>query len=130
MQCKGINLTASENCTSTAVMEVSGSCMTNKYSEGRPLARYYGGNENIDKAELLCEVGVKSEGHVWAAQSAAVYNSTGRHCCVGKHCQSEHHTWLAEKDWSPLPEAKPCMGWHPFSISPALCFGGQTTMIA
>ncbi len=31
--------------------------MTNKYSEGRPKARYYGGNEFIDEAELLCEVG-------------------------------------------------------------------------
>jgi glycine/serine hydroxymethyltransferase len=30
--------------------------MTNKYSEGRPNARYYGGNEFIDKAELQCEV--------------------------------------------------------------------------
>ena len=29
--------------------------MTNKYSEGRPGARYYGGNEHIDRAELLCE---------------------------------------------------------------------------
>ena len=38
------------------VMEALGSCMTNKYSEGRPNARYYGGNEFIDKAELLCEV--------------------------------------------------------------------------
>ena len=37
-------------------MEALGSCMTNKYSEGRPNARYYGGNEFIDKAELLCEV--------------------------------------------------------------------------
>lgn len=38
------------------VMEAVGSCMTNKYSEGRPGARYYGGNEFIDQAELLCEV--------------------------------------------------------------------------
>lgn len=30
--------------------------MTNKYSEGRPNARYYGGNEFIDQVELLCEV--------------------------------------------------------------------------
>jgi glycine/serine hydroxymethyltransferase len=39
------------------VMQALGSCMTNKYSEGRPNARYYGGNEYIDQAELLCEVG-------------------------------------------------------------------------
>lgn len=36
-------------------MEALGSAFTNKYSEGRPGARYYGGNENIDRAELLCE---------------------------------------------------------------------------
>lgn len=52
---KGIELIASENFTSLPVMEVLGSCLTNKYSEGQPGARYYGGNENIDKIELLCK---------------------------------------------------------------------------
>ena len=51
----GIELIASENFTSAPVMEALGSAMTNKYSEGRPGARYYGGNEHIDRAELLCE---------------------------------------------------------------------------
>lgn len=37
------------------VMEALGSCMTNKYSEGQPGARYYGGNENIDRMETLCQ---------------------------------------------------------------------------
>lgn len=36
-------------------MTAVGSCLTNKYSEGRPGARYYGGNEYIDQCELLCE---------------------------------------------------------------------------
>jgi len=36
-------------------MEALGSCLTNKYSEGLPGARYYGGNENIDKIEVLCQ---------------------------------------------------------------------------
>lgn len=36
-------------------MEVLGSCLTNKYSEGQPGARYYGGNENIDRIENLCK---------------------------------------------------------------------------
>jgi len=35
-------------------MEAMGSCLTNKYSEGYPGARYYGGNEFIDKIENLC----------------------------------------------------------------------------
>jgi len=38
------------------VMQAVGSCMTNKYSEGLPGARYYGGNEHIDKMEHLCQV--------------------------------------------------------------------------
>ena len=52
---RGIELIASENFTSAPVMEALGSCLTNKYSEGQPGARYYGGNENIDKIELLCK---------------------------------------------------------------------------
>jgi glycine hydroxymethyltransferase len=53
-QVNGIELIASENFTSKAVMECLGSCMTNKYSEGMPGARYYGGNENIDQIENIC----------------------------------------------------------------------------
>lgn len=40
-------------------MEAVGSVMTNKYSEGYPGTRYYGGNEFIDQAELLCQVLLK-----------------------------------------------------------------------
>lgn len=49
-QMRCIELIASENFTSRAVMECLGSALTNKYSEGQPGARYYGGNEVIDKA--------------------------------------------------------------------------------
>ncbi len=51
----GIELIASENFTSKAVMQALGSCLTNKYSEGYPGKRYYGGNEVIDKIETLCQ---------------------------------------------------------------------------
>jgi glycine hydroxymethyltransferase len=54
-QVRGLELIASENFTSTAVMTAVGSCMTNKYSEGLPGARYYGGNEYIDQMERLCQ---------------------------------------------------------------------------
>merc|ERR1719224_210060 len=54
-QVRGVELIASENFTSTAVMSCLGSCLTNKYSEGQPGARYYGGNEVIDKIENLCK---------------------------------------------------------------------------
>lgn len=50
-----INLIPSENFTSQAVLDALGSPMQNKYSEGYPGARYYGGNEFIDKAESLCQ---------------------------------------------------------------------------
>jgi len=54
-QFSGLELIASENFTSMAVMEAVGSCLTNKYSEGLPGRRYYGGNEVIDKLETLCQ---------------------------------------------------------------------------
>ena len=54
-QVSGLELIASENFTSRAVMTAVGSCMTNKYSEGLPGARYYGGNEFIDECERLCQ---------------------------------------------------------------------------
>merc|ERR1719271_858945 len=54
-QVRGIELIASENFTTTAVIEVLGSCLTNKYSEGQAGKRYYGGNEVIDKIEWLCK---------------------------------------------------------------------------
>lgn len=44
---KGLELIPSENFTSSSVMEAVGSVMTNKYSEGYPGARYYGGNEYV-----------------------------------------------------------------------------------
>ncbi|CAG8439173.1 7426_t:CDS:10 [Ambispora leptoticha] len=54
-QRESIVLIPSENFTSRAVMEALGSIMQNKYSEGYPGARYYGGNEFIDQAERLCQ---------------------------------------------------------------------------
>jgi len=52
-QHENIELIASENFTSRAVMEAQGSCLTNKYAEGYPKKRWYGGCENVDTAEQL-----------------------------------------------------------------------------
>jgi len=52
-QYNGIELIASENYVSEAVLEAMGSTLTNKYSEGLPGKRYYGGNEFIDEIEEL-----------------------------------------------------------------------------
>ena len=52
-QLRGIELIASENFTSEAVMEAAGSVLTNKYAEGYPSKRYYGGCEVVDQVENL-----------------------------------------------------------------------------
>ena len=54
-QSGGLELIASENFTSRAVMQALSTCLTNKYSEGLPGKRYYGGNEFIDQVERLCQ---------------------------------------------------------------------------
>jgi len=54
-QKKVINLIPSENFTSKDVMEAVGSVFDNKYAEGYAYARYYGGNEEVDKLESLCK---------------------------------------------------------------------------
>lgn len=54
-QTKGIELIASENYASKHVRNVLSSVLTNKYSEGYPKARYYGGNEYIDEVEIIAQ---------------------------------------------------------------------------
>src|SRR5919202_6413443 len=49
----GLEMIASENYTSPAVMAAQGSCLTNKYAEGYPGKRYYGGCEFVDVVERL-----------------------------------------------------------------------------
>ncbi|EAJ1242017.1 serine hydroxymethyltransferase [Campylobacter jejuni] len=52
-QCEGLEMIASENFTLPEVMEVMGSILTNKYAEGYPGKRYYGGCEFVDEIETL-----------------------------------------------------------------------------
>ena len=52
-QLKGIELIASENFVSEEVMQAMGSCLTNKYAEGYPGKRYYGGCEVVDQSERI-----------------------------------------------------------------------------
>jgi len=49
----GIELIASENFVSDEVMKAAGSCLTNKYAEGYPNKRYYGGCEIVDQVEQI-----------------------------------------------------------------------------
>lgn len=66
-QRRGIELIASENFASSDVLEAMGSCLTNKYAEGLPGKRYYGGCEVVDKVEELARSRAKELfGAVWA----------------------------------------------------------------
>ena len=73
-QSDGLELIASENYTSLAVMEAQGSVLTNKYAEGLPGKRYYGGCEEVDTAENLAIERVKS---LFGAESANVQPHSG-----------------------------------------------------
>ncbi len=79
-----VELIASENYTSTRVMQAQGSQMTNKYAEGYPAKRYYGGCENVDVAEALaieraCELFgaayANVQPHSGSQANAAVYGA-------------------------------------------------------
>lgn len=59
-QREGVELIPSENYVSEAVLEAMGTILTNKYSEGYPGRRYYGGNENVDDVERLAQERAKS----------------------------------------------------------------------
>ena len=66
-QREGIELIASENFTSAQVMEAMGTCLTNKYAEGLPGKRYYGGCQFVDEVETLAIERLKELfGAVWA----------------------------------------------------------------
>ncbi len=54
-QINGLEMIASENFTSKNVIKALGSCLTNKYAEGYPGRRYYGGCQNVDNIETLCQ---------------------------------------------------------------------------
>jgi glycine hydroxymethyltransferase len=76
----GLQLIASENFTSPAVMEAVGSVLTNKYSEGYPGKRYYGGNEFVDQAEELARRRVCE---LFGAEHANVQPHSGANANLG-----------------------------------------------
>src|SRR5262247_262174 len=73
-QAEGLELIASENFVSTAVLEAAGSVMTNKYAEGYPGKRYYGGCEFVDVAESLAIARAKQ---LFGAEHANVQPHSG-----------------------------------------------------
>ena len=73
-QTTGLQLIASENFTSPAVLRATGSVLTNKYAEGYPGKRYYGGNVNVDSIEALAIERVKA---LFGAEHANVQPHSG-----------------------------------------------------
>jgi glycine hydroxymethyltransferase len=73
-QATTLQLIASENFASPAVLRATGSVLTNKYSEGYPGKRYYGGNEMIDRAEELARTRAKA---LFGAEHANVQPHSG-----------------------------------------------------
>ena len=71
---ESLELIASENFTSLAVLEAQGSILTNKYAEGYPHARWYGGCESVDQAERLAIERVKA---LFGAEHANVQAHSG-----------------------------------------------------
>ena len=78
-----IELIASENFTSLAVMEAQGSVLTNKYAEGYPGKRYYGGCEYVDVVEDLARERAKK---LFGAEHANVQPHRSEERRVGKEC--------------------------------------------
>tara|TARA_B110001469_G_scaffold125449_1_gene140860 strand:- start:9519 stop:10790 length:1272 start_codon:yes stop_codon:yes gene_type:complete len=85
-QINGIELIASENFTSEQVMEATGSVLTNKYAEGYPGKRYYGGCEVVDEVELIAIDRAKTLfGAAWAnvqPHSGSQANTAVFHACL------------------------------------------------
>ncbi len=95
-QKESLELIPSENIVSLPVLEAMGSILTNKYSEGYPGARYYGGNEIIDKIEILAQERAKKifkvpyvnvQPYSGSPANFAVYIAT---CKVGDTVMGQH----------------------------------------
>jgi glycine hydroxymethyltransferase len=84
-------LIPSENFTSKAVLDALGSVMSNKYSEGYPSARYYGGNEFIDMAEDLCRNraldAFKADPAKWGVNVQVLSGSPANFCAFSAVCK-------------------------------------------
>jgi len=118
-----INLIASENYVSKDVLQALGSILTNKYAEGGPGKRYYGGNTIIDKVETLCQERAlklfklnKNEWHVnvqllsGSPANFALYSALvpiggkimGMKLTSGGHLTHGHPASMTGKLWKPV----------------------------
>lgn len=119
-----LNLIASENYVSHDVREALGSILTNKYAEGYPDARYYGGNNVVDQIENLAKKralklfglaphkwGVNVQAYSGSPANLAVYLATvplggkimGMQLDMGGHLTHGHHASVTGKLWKQVP---------------------------
>lgn len=89
-QTEGLELIPSENYVSKDVLQALGSVFTNKYSEGYPGKRYYGGQENTDKVEIIA---IESAKQLFNADHANVQPHSG-----AQANESVYHSWLEPGD--------------------------------
>ena len=104
-QLKGIELIASENFVSDQVMQAMGSCLTNKYAEGYPGKRYYGGCEVVDQSEQIAIDRLKQ---IFGAEWANVQPHSG--------AQANAAVFLAVREpGRQIHGPQPCTRRSPFS---------------
>ncbi len=89
-QREGLELIPSENYVTRAVLEAMGSIFTNKYSEGYPYKRYYGGQENTDKVE---ELAIERAKQLFGCDHANVQPHSG-----AQANEAVYHAWLEPGD--------------------------------
>ncbi len=115
-QANGLELIASENFVSPAVLEAAGSVLTNKYAEGYPKRRYYGGCEVVDKVEILARKRARKlfgaahanvQPHSGTTANMAVYFAVlepgdklmGMDLSCGGHLTHGHHLSYSGRDF-------------------------------
>ena len=89
-----IELIASENLVSKAVMAAMGSTLTNKYAEGYPGKRYYGGCEHVDVVEDLAMRQSNEALWMYLCKCSATFRCTGKYDCIlCTLCSRVIHLW-------------------------------------
>ena len=106
-QRKSLQLIASENFTSPAVLATLGSTLSNKYAEGYPGKRYYGGCEEVDKAEVI---GIARAKELFGAEHANLQPHSGASAKTpiftsGANCRTPQ-TPITMAPQGPQPETK------------------------
>ena len=91
-----IELIASENFASPAVMQAQGSILTNKYAEGYPSKRYYGGCEFVDKVETLA---IERAKELFKAEGANVQPHSGTQANIAAYLSRSHKHLLYGYDF-------------------------------